>query len=130
MFLTMLNDEQKRAFSVLAHRLAAADGKISREEGEALRNMKAELGVADSGLDDRDESDLAAVFNDQRSRVVALLELLGVAHSDHEFQLDERSMVTVVAHEMGFAATDLERFDNWVRGYAAHVEAALAMMAE
>lgn len=128
MFLAMLNDDQQRAFSALAYRMVAADGSISAEERQAVRRLRSELRVSESGADERDETELARAFDTRRAKYAALLELLGLAHSDREFHLDERSMVTVVAHEMDVAADDLERLDLWVRDYVRHVESALEMM--
>ena len=130
MFLAMLNDDQQRAFSTLAFRMVAADGSISAEERRAIRRLRAELRVEEAGTDDRDESALATVFDTRRAKYAALLELLGLAHSDREFHLDEQSMVTAVAHEMDVSADELARLDRWVQDYVRHVESALAMMAE
>jgi len=128
MFLAMLNDEQQRAFSALAYRMVAADGSISAEERQAVRRLRSELRVSESGADDRDETELARAFDTRRARYAALLELLGLAHSDREFHLDERSMITAVAHEMEVPADELERLDRWVRDYVRHVESALELM--
>lgn len=129
MFLSMLDNDQQRAFAVLANRMVAADGTVNVEEREALRRLRAELRVTDSDLEDRDESVLAAVFDSRRAKVVALLELLGLAYSDREFHLDEQSMITAVAHEMAISADDLGRLNRWVQEHVRHIESAFELMA-
>ena len=130
MFLTMLNEAEKRAFAVLAQRLVAADEVLRSEELLALETLWAEMGIGSPPADGRDESELAAAFETRRSRVVALLELLGLAYSDRDFCLDEASMITTVAHEMGLDAAELDRLDRWVADHVRHLDDAFALMAE
>lgn len=130
MFLTMLNEAEKRAFAVLAQRLVAADELLRSEELQALETLWAEMGIGSPPADGRDESELAAAFETRRGRVVALLELLGLAYSDRDFCLDEESMITAVAHEMGLDAAELDRLDRWVADHLRHLDAALGLMAE
>lgn len=130
MFLTMLNEAEKRAFAVLAQRLVAADEVLRAEELQALETLWAEMGIGSPPADGRDESELAAAFETRRGRVVALLELLGLAYSDRDFCLDEESMITAVAHEMGLDAAELDRLDRWVADHLRHLDAALELMAE
>lgn len=128
MFLAMFSDEQKHAFLTCAHRVIAADGVVVGEERAALAAMTTEMGISNIDLDDRDETALAAVFDSRRTRVVALLELLGLAHSDHEYTLDEESFITVLAHEMGLDAAELARLDDWVQRHVTLIEEALELM--
>lgn len=130
MFLAMLNGEEKQAFAVLAQRLVSADEVFEAAELRALDILWAEMGIESPEVDRRDESELAAVFETRRSKVVALLELLGLACSDRDFCLDEESMITAVAHEMGLDAAKLARLDRWVSDHVRHLDAALALMAE
>ena len=129
MFVGMLNEEQRRALFVLAHRLVNADGIVVRAELRALGALRNELDSVDHGFDPRDESELADLFDSRPARVVALLELLALARSDHDYCLDEESMITTVAHEMRVDFTDLERLDAWVQEHLLHIEEALALMA-
>ena len=128
MFLTMLNETEQQAFATLAQRLVAADEVLTSEEVQALDALWREMGFERPVADERDESALAAVFGTRRSRVVALLELLGLAYADRDFSLDEESMITTVAHEMGIDAVDLDRLDRWVEAHVRHLDSALALM--
>jgi hypothetical protein len=136
MFVAMLSTEQRRAFMVCAHRLIAADGIVVREERAALAALAVEMGSPRPGgaeleaFHELDESALATLFDSHRTRVAALIELLGLARSDHEFTLDEESFVTVMAHEMGLDAAELGRLDAWVVEHERQLAAAFELMQE
>jgi hypothetical protein len=130
MFLAMLDPEEKQAFAVLAQRLVAADEVFEAAELRTLDVLWAEMGIECPDVDRRDESELAAIFANRRSKVVAVLELLGLAYSDRDFCLDEESMITAVAHELGLDAEELARLDRWVLDHLRHLDAALELMAE
>ncbi len=128
MFLGLLTAEQKQALAVLAHRLVAADGVVVRDEWKALGALRAELRHVDPALEDLEEDQLARLFDSRRARIVALLELLRIARADDDYCLDEESLVTLVAHEMGVDAADLERVDRWVVEHLAQLERAFRLM--
>jgi hypothetical protein len=72
--------------------------------------------------------ELAAIFTSRRSRIAALLELLGLAYTDADFALNERSMIVVAAQEMEVDAAELNLLEDWVKEHVSLVERALAMM--
>jgi len=131
MFLHMLNDDQKRAFAALALKMAAADGTMVGRETAKLRSLAGEINL---DLADWDKAggvaELASAFTDRRSKVVALLELLGLAYSDTSFQAIEGSLVDEVARAMNVSDDDLKRLEAWVGDHAAHVREAFALMRE
>jgi hypothetical protein len=76
----------------------------------------------------KETNDLAAIFDSQRSKVVALLELMGLGYSDTAYSMDERSMVVVVAEAMGVGDGELARLEVWVQQHVRHIREALALM--
>jgi uncharacterized tellurite resistance protein B-like protein len=128
MFLGFLNDDEKRAFIALAEHMIEADGIVVGSEREALAALRFELGLPPGEEDKRDLSELAEVFGSHRSKIAALLELIGLGYSDSRFNLDEKSMVALVAHEMAIDATDLARIEAWVKDHVNHINAAMEMM--
>ena len=131
MFLHMLSDDQKRAFAALALKLTAADGAVVGREAAKLRALAGEMNLDLGGLDTgADVATLAASFTDRRSKVVALLELLGFAYSDTSFQSVEASMVNEVARAMQVSGDDLKRLEAWVGQHVDHVREAFALMRE
>jgi len=115
MFLHMLNDDQKRAFAALGTQ--ADCGRRRRRRPRSRKAARA--GWRDEprtrGMgQQREHRKLAASFTDRRSKVVALLELLGFAYSDTSFQAVEESMVNEVASAMNVSGDDLKRLETWV----------------
>lgn len=128
MFLNMLDDEEKRAFVLLAERLIEADGIVVGSEAAALAALKAEMGVDDVVGQEVSIEELAYTFKDRRSRVAALLELFGLAHSDSNFHMSEVSLIASVAYFMGFDDREIDVLENWVQEYVSLVRNALAIM--
>jgi uncharacterized tellurite resistance protein B-like protein len=131
MFLHMLNDDQKRAFAALALKLTAADGAVVGREAAKLRALAGEMNLEVERWDSSASvAELAAKFTDRRSKVVALLELLGFAYSDTSFQAVEESLVNEVASAMSLSGDDLKRLETWVGQHVDHVRQAFALMRE
>jgi len=128
MFLNMLDIDEKRAFTVLAEKIIEADGIVVGREAAALASLKAEMGVSGSGVDQRSVEELARVFKDRRSKMAALLELLGLAHTDTTFDLGEQSLIASAAHEMGFSSEDIVAVEQWVQDHISLVRRAMVMM--
>jgi len=128
MFLNMLDIDEKRAFAVLAEKMIEADGIVVGREAAVLASLKAEMGVAGSGDDQRSTAELARVFKDRRSRVAAFLELLGLAYSDANFDFQEQTMLASVARDMGLGNDDTVVLERWVRDHVAHIRSAMVLM--
>jgi uncharacterized tellurite resistance protein B-like protein len=131
MFLNLLNNDEKRAFAALATEMIESDGIVVGREAATLGALRGEMGVVDvSDQDGATVADLAAVFTDRRSKIVALLELMGLGYSDTSFSGTERSLVSDVAREMGVGAEDLAKIEKWVQGHMEHIRSALSLMRE
>jgi hypothetical protein len=129
MFLNLLEDDEKRAFAVLAERMIAADGIVVGRETATLAALKGEMGVELEPRDVEPElEDIAAVFSNRQSKMVVLLELMGLGYSDTSYCMDERSMLVAVAEAMGIGDGELARLEVWVQQHMRHVREALALM--
>lgn len=131
MFLTMLNDEEKRAFALLAEKMIAADGIVVGREAATLAAYKAEMGLeAKSESEERGVEDLAAAFGSRRSKVVALLELIGLGYSDTSFSVTERSLVFALARAMEIEADTLVDLEAWVQQHVRLIRQAMELLRE
>jgi uncharacterized tellurite resistance protein B-like protein len=124
----MLDDDEKRAFVLLAERLIEADGIVVGSEAAALAALKAEMAVGDVDEQETSIEELAYAFKSRRSRVAALLELFGLAHSDSNFHMSEVSLIASVAYFMGFDDEEIDVLESWVREYVSLVRKAFAIM--
>ena len=131
MFLNLLDDKEKSAFSALAEKMIESDGIVVGREAATLGALRGEMGIgAEKSSDGSTVSSLAAAFADRRSKIVVLLELVGLGYSDTSFSGTERSLVSDVAREMEIGADDLARIESWVQGHMSHVRSAMVLMRE
>ncbi len=129
MFLRQLSDDERAAFDTLAHRLVASDGGLARQEEELLSQIRFELGFSqERPVDDRDVDALAEVFAEARSRRIVLLELLGIAHVDHEFHAAEGELVRRLAKKFSVSETELLTLENWTLRMMSMVSEAGALL--
>jgi hypothetical protein len=129
-FLNMLDDDEKRAFAELAERLVESDGLVIGREAQALAALKAEMGIGDSDDGQRSVEDLAGVFKGRRSKVAALLELIGLGYSDTSFSVDEESLINKIASQMAIPPDELRAIEDWVRDHFALIREAMILMRE
>ena len=128
MYLNLLDDDEKRAFAELAERMIEADGLVVGREEAAVAALKAEMGLADAGEGVHTVDELAGVFKDRRSKIAALLELIGLGYSDTSFSVDEESLINAVANRMAISPDELHSIEAWVQEHFALVRRALILM--
>jgi len=126
-FLNLLDGDEKKAFAELAEKMIQADGLVIGREEAALAALKAEMGISGNG-DGRSVDELAGVFHSWRSKMAALLELIGLGYSDVNFSVNEQSLVGEVARHMGLTRDDLEKAEAWVRDHVSLIRRALILM--
>ena len=129
-YLNLLDDDEKRAFAELAEKMIEADGLVIGREASALAALKAEMGVTEAGGKGGTVEELAGVFKSRRSKVAALLELIGLGYSDTAFSVSEESLVNTVANQMAVAPDDLHQIEDWVRDHFSLIRRALILMRE
>jgi hypothetical protein len=130
MFLNMLNDDEKRAFALLAEEMIEADGIVVGSEAAALAALEGEMGVSRDDAARRPVEELASVFQNRRSKAVVLLELIGLGYTDTSFCVNEKSIISVAATAMGFSSDELTTLEDWVKKYVEHVRDAMALIRE
>jgi len=74
--------------------------------------------------------ELAGVFKDRRSKIAALLELVGLGYSDTSFSASEESLVNRIANRMGVTPDELHGIESWVQEHFGLIRRALIMMRE
>jgi uncharacterized tellurite resistance protein B-like protein len=129
-FLNLMDNDEKVAFTELAEMMIEADGLVVGREAAALAGLKAEMGVETAGRGSRTAEELAGVFRHRRSKVAALLELMGLGYSDTSFSVGEESLVNTVANRMGIAPDELHDIEAWVQEHFSLVRRALILMRE
>ena len=128
MFLNVLDIDERSAFAELAEKMIQADGIEIGRETAALAALKSEMGIAGAVGADRSIGELAAIFGSKRSKMVALLELIGLGYSDTSFHITEESLVTTVSQEMGITGEEVAQVKGWVKDHVDLVRRALVLM--
>jgi hypothetical protein len=114
MFLERLVQPEKEAFLALAREYIQTDQKATAEELALLGQMCRAMGLDPTmQLPARPRAELLAAFASRRSRVCAMLELLGLALVDGEFDARERELVFETASAFGFAEAELQAMARW-----------------
>lgn len=113
MFLADLNHEQRRAFLSIARAMTEVDG-LKEEEEQLLRFFEIESGVSLDDAPDGDPTTFTSLFEDRRSQVSLLLELIGLGYTDAEYTEAEAAFVRTFAEAFSIPTEELDVFENWV----------------
>lgn len=130
MFLNLLDKDEKSAFAELAEKMVEADGLVIGREVASLAALKAEMGLSGSTGSGRSLDELAGIFKGRRSKIAALLELVGLAYSDTSFAFGEESLVNAIAKRMAVTSDELHAIETWVTEHVNLVRRALILMRE
>ncbi|MFT4634166.1 MAG: hypothetical protein ACI8PP_003351 [Candidatus Pseudothioglobus sp.] len=115
MFLASLNLQQKETFLCLAHNVVVSDGDLTIGEREKMAEMRTEMTIsADFEPCYMPIPGIAGVFDQRRSRVIALISLIQLGYADGAYEIEERCVITEVANEFAISEAYLLRIENWV----------------
>ncbi len=119
MFLNLLKGEEKSAFLALARKVIAADSDIAEKEMILLESMRKELELEDEIIEDFDESftieKLCSFFSSSKSKVSALMELIGIGFVDGKFVHEEQEVIFAIAKYMGISNEETTMYIDWAR---------------
>lgn len=113
-FLTELQPEEKKAFLELASLISTIDGNLSIYENPVLDKYQKEMGLEDYSIKGHAIEDILKVFKSERSKNIALTEILQLIFSDGVFHDQERESVHLIKTHFGFDPNEYESFKDWV----------------
>lgn len=114
MFLTLLTEKQKTSFLALARRLIQCDERLLSEEENLIELMNREMGFSrEFVVQPREITELLHEFNTRKARVAALLELLGLAHSDGDYGKEEKRLIEQIAAGFDISTEEVLAMENW-----------------
>lgn len=111
MFVTRLSSRQQGLLLTLGKQLIAADGNIHDKETDLLATLQAQM---TPGIQAAAVHQLGEEFQTQESKAALLLELLGLAHADADYHLDEKDFIAKVALDLGVGKDLLADMESWV----------------
>ena len=116
MYLDSLTEAQKETLICLAHDVVVSDGELAPGEQAMMDAMRREMSVDDSfeahyvSLDGVDE-----IFDDRRSRTVALMALVRLSYADTAYEIEERCFLDDLRKAFGISDDEFDRIQAWVR---------------
>ena len=116
MFLTKLQQEEKEAFLELAYLMATIDGKFSVFENPVIVKYQKEMDLEDYKIKGLAIDDILKVFRDERSKHIALIEILRLVYSDGIVHENEQKSITLIKEYFGFDANKYATFKDWIVG--------------
>ncbi|NJO01003.1 MAG: hypothetical protein HC880_04280 [Bacteroidia bacterium] len=101
----------------MARKVIAADKVIAEKEMILLESMKKELELDDEQIEDLsgDMAELCAKFSSSKSKVSALMELIGIGFVDGKFVYEEQQIIYEIAHHMGISKEETTMYIDWAR---------------
>lgn len=129
MFCSTFDDAERKAFLVLAMKVALADHRVPFPEGLFVDELKKELGgdtpVDASGV--YGEADLEP-FKSAPSRVLVMLNLYCLAYADDEFHANEAQVIEDVGQAFGFSDEEIAQLAKWGANQSALMREAEKLM--
>ena len=116
MWLSSLSERQRDALLGLAHNVIVSDGLLDPNEEDMLDEFKREMALKPDVVADYLELEgIDAVFDSERSRTVAILNLLHLSYADGAFEIEEECLLKELARTFGMDDDEFRRLDDWVR---------------
>lgn len=124
MFLSLLSTREKVAFLALAKKVIVSDRIIAQSEMVRFKSMKQELEIMDELVDEKiNESivdnlpdnipELCSEFVAKKTKVSALMELIGLGYVDGKFVQEEREIIYQIAHYFGIRKMETDSYIDW-----------------
>ncbi len=119
MFLSHLNEIQRRSFMALVTKMALADGKVAPEEVAVLDDIAHALGNPKPVPAEEIYGAINITpFDTEKSRFITILGMLVVAYSDHKFHVDESTVLSETIEAFGIADAKLVPMKTWAQKQA------------
>lgn len=125
MFVDILTPEQQAALYAFAKRLTLVDGELHENESKILGVIEKQM--APEALTLTPEAP-ETLFTTRASQIALLLELVGIALADHDYEHKEKTMILDIAEAIGATAQDVDKVESWVSEQMQLLSKAYALM--
>jgi len=120
MFLNQLSENEKNAFISLSVHVSNANGAFVDEERAMVQEYCKEMGILFFDAEKTISLDeTISVFKDSNVRIkkIVLLEILGLAYSDGEFDNSEKGFIKEYAKKIGLSDNDVDKQTEVIKVY-------------
>ena len=112
MFLADLSGQQKISFHNIAMDLIYSDEILDINEAQLMAKLEREMGLANKNIPKN--KDLQA-FDTRKSKAIVILELLMIAYSDEDFNVDESNYIKKIADFLEINSMDFTEMKWWAK---------------
>ena len=127
MWLSSFSGDQRLVMLRLAHNVIVSDGLLDPNEEGMLLELKQEMGLSELvELEYLELQGIQDVFQDKRSRVVVVINLIKLSYVDGAFEIEEECLLKEISRAFDISDTEFLLLDNWVRRLSALEEEAEA----
>ena len=112
MFLADLSGQQKISFHNIAMDLIYSDEILDINEAHLMAKLEREMGLANKNIPKN--KDLQA-FDTRKSKAIVILELLMIAYSDEDFNVDESNYIKKIADFLEINSMDFTEMKWWAK---------------
>lgn len=128
MFLSSLSKEQQKIFLAIAMKIIGADGILEPRERLTIEAMRYEMGLfTDTDLPKGELEDIVKPLDTRKSRVITMLESIGLAYADEDLGKEEQKILRALALLFGFSEEEAGNMEDWVLRYRKLMQEAAAM---
>jgi uncharacterized tellurite resistance protein B-like protein len=119
MITDLLSTNEKKTLIQLMKRVIKSDGKISKQEKIYFDAYSKQLKISKSNIKvSASIKDLCKNFKSYNSKVVCLLEIIGIAWIDNSFAKEEKNIINEVFDNFGISKSNFKSYSNWARDAA------------
>ena len=130
MWLSSLSSDKRNALLRLAHNVVVSDGLLDPNEEGMLIELKREMGLSEVGeLEYLELEGIQNVFQDRRSRIIVVVNLIKLSYVDGAFEVEEECLLKEIARTFDISDQDFLLLDNCVRRLTALEEEVTALFA-
>lgn len=121
MFVNGLDKNQQSALLYLSHEVAKADGDLHELQMGLMEVIKAQC---EDNVQEQEVTldELSQVFDNNSAKCSLLLELLGVAHSNNDYDPREKALIGQYAEALSISKNKLKELETWVTKQLALME--------
>lgn len=116
MLLMKLETREKFAFLQLSHFLARVDGNFKQREKDIINEYCSEMGIENSNtflIEDFNLEENLNEFKSEKSKKIAILELMVLVHIDEIFDIKEFELTKKIMSFFKLKEEDLIEFSLW-----------------
>ena len=116
MWLSSLSNDQRHALLRLAHNVIVSDGLLDPNEEDMLFELKREMALSDVGEVEYLELDgIQNVFQDRRSRIIVVINLLKLSYVDGAFEIEEECLINEIRKAFDVSEAQFVMVQGWIK---------------